>query len=105
MKQYRSVLQNIAQQERCYFCHKPSQEWHHIFNASFKKKSEKYGAMVRLCHMCHNEPPNEQIKFEGGVHFNKEKWDKLRVEAQYKIMAEQGWTVEQWRSEFEKNYL
>ena len=56
----------INKNKRCYLC--GSENWiesHHIFNGADRKKSEKYGLKVYLCHNCHNEPPN-------GVHHNAE---------------------------------
>jgi hypothetical protein len=73
-------------------------EWHHVFGAALKKKSEKYGLMVRLCHYCHNEPP-------GGVHQNRERRLKLQAFAQKKAMDHYGWSVEDFIKEFYKNYL
>ena len=73
-------------------------EIHHIFGGAYRKKSEKYGAVIRLCRACHNEPPN-------GVHFNKKKMDSLRAETQARIMKENGWDVDDFRREFGKNYL
>ena len=61
----------IQENKKCFLCE--SEIWledHHIFGSSNRKKSEKYGLKVWLCHDCHNEKPN-------GVHFNKEKMDKL----------------------------
>ena len=73
-------------------------EKHHIFGGALRKKSEKYGLTVDLCHYCHNEPPN-------GVHFNKDKMLELKQYGQRKVMAEQGWTTEKFIEEFRKNYL
>jgi hypothetical protein len=73
-------------------------EWHHVFGAALKKKSEKYKLMVRLCHYCHNEPPN-------GVHQNKERRQRLQAYAQKKAMDHYGWSREDFRREFYKNYL
>ena len=73
-------------------------EWHHVFGAALKKKSEKYKLMVRLCHYCHNEPPN-------GVHQNKERRRRLQAYAQKKAMDHYGWSREDFRMEFYKNYL
>jgi hypothetical protein len=53
---------------------------------------------VRLCHYCHNEPPN-------GVHQNKEIRQKLQSFAQKKAMKYYGWSVEDFRREFYKNYI
>lgn len=63
MARYKSILQKNT--EECFFCKSTRWlEWHHIFNASNKKHSEKYGMMIRVCHWCHNEPPL-------GIHHNK----------------------------------
>ncbi len=60
----KSILQSNTDQ--CYFC--GSYDWieeHHIFGGNPNRKiSDKNGFVVRLCHWCHNEPPN-------GVHHNK----------------------------------
>ena len=73
-------------------------EWHHIFGGALRSKSERLGLKVRLCHYCHNEPPN-------GVHQNKEIRQKLQSFAQKKAMAHYGWSVEDFRREFYKNYI
>lgn len=93
----RSIVQEDT--SRCFICH--SRQWlelHHIFGAALKKKSEKYGLMVRLCHYCHNEPPD-------GVHQNREIRRKLQAIAQKKAMEIYGWSVEDFIKEFYKNYL
>ena len=54
-------------------------ELHHVYNGPFRKKSERFGAVVDLCHYCHNEPPN-------GVHHNAENMRKLKARYQEKIM-------------------
>jgi len=79
---YKSILQEDT--EHCYICGAKATEWHHIFNSYNKKNSEKYGAMVRLCHECHNEPPN-------GVHHNSEKMKALQKEAQAAIAEQEDW--------------
>ena len=73
-------------------------EKHHIFGGALRKKSEKYGLVVDLCHYCHNESPN-------GVHFNKGRMLELHQYGQRKAMAENNWTIEEFRKEFYKNYL
>lgn len=85
-------------QGNCYLCGRYGfLEMHHVFGASRRKTSDKYGAVVGLCHYCHNEPPN-------GVHFNKEIRLALQKEFQYKLMKENGWTVEDFRALFGKSY-
>lgn len=73
-------------------------EWHHVFGGALRSKSERLGLKVRLCHYCHNEPPN-------GVHQNSERRRKLQAYAQKKAMDHYGWSREDFRMEFYKNYL
>lgn len=84
---------------RCFLCGKygPT-ERHHVFPGGLRQKSEKYGAVVDLCHWCHNEPPD-------GVHHNRARANLLKQRAQIMLMREQGWTKEDFIREFGKNYL
>lgn len=93
-----SLFQDETSQDTCWLCGRRATEWHHIFNASNKKNSEKYGAMVRLCHWCHNEPPN-------GVHHNKERRNYLCKVAQDRIQETYSMTTEKFVKTFGKNYL
>lgn len=95
---YKSLFQDDSSQRKCWLCGRTATEWHHIFNASNKKNSERYGAMVKLCHWCHNEPPN-------GAHHNKDVKNYLCKVAQERIMNEYGLTLDEWRRVFGKNYL
>lgn len=83
----------------CWFCgaYGPT-ERHHIFGGALRKKSEKYGLVVDLCHSCHNEPPD-------GVHFNAANMEFLHQVGQRKAMKEHNWSIEDFRREFYKNYL
>lgn len=72
---------------------------HHIFGGSNRKKSDKYGLVVHLCHhKCH-------IFGKNAVHNNPEIRQQLHEYGQRKVMAEQGWTVDEFRWEFGKNYI
>ncbi len=73
-------------------------EQHHIFGGPYRKKSDRYGLVVGLCHWCHNEPPE-------GVHHNAANMAKLKQYGQRKAMKENGWSVEDFIREFGKNYL
>lgn len=73
-------------------------ERHHIFGGALRKKSERYGLTVYLCHDCHNEPPE-------GVHHNARNMLKLKQYGQTKAMKENGWSIDDFRREFYKNYL
>lgn len=94
-----SIIQKRT--DRCFICHSRQWlEWHHIWGGckAIRDKSERLGLKVRLCHYCHNEPPY-------GVHQNKEIRLKLQSYAQKKAMKHYGWSVEDFRREFYKNYL
>ena len=72
---------------------------HHIFGGSLRKKSERYGLVVSLCHHdCH-------IFGENSVHRNQAERDRLKAWGQRKAMAENGWNRAQFILEFGKNYL
>lgn len=73
-------------------------ETHHIFGGPFRKKSDRYGLTITLCHSCHNEPP-------WGVHYNRPTADGLKARAQEKAMEAYGWTTADFIREFGKNYI
>ena len=82
----------------CYLCHKVLRtEKHHIFGAGMRSLSEEYGLTVYLCRRCHNEPPD-------GVHFNEMKNKQLKAAAQARAMYIYGWSIEEWRRLFRKDY-
>lgn len=84
---------------KCFVCGKwGNTERHHIFGGSRRKKSEKYGLVVDLCHSCHNEPPC-------GAHFNKELMQALHEHGQRKAMKDLNWTIGDFIREFGKNYI
>lgn len=92
----KSIIQN---EKRCFIC--GSVRWleeHHIFNAAYRKKSERLGLKVYLCHYCHNEPPN-------GIHQNRENRLALNAKVQEIAMQYYGWSTEDFIREFGKNYL
>ena len=90
-------------QKYCWRCGKNGKadplDEHHIFGGSRRKKSEKYGLVVYLCHReCH-------IFGEKAAHNNAETMQALHEYGQRKAMEEQGWITEQFILEFGKNYL
>lgn len=72
---------------------------HHVFGGSNRKKSEKYGAVVRLCHKKCHEFGKES------VHQNHEIMQAMHEEWQRRLMEENGWTIDEFRLEFGKNYI
>ena len=83
----------------CFLCGRYAPlERHHVFGGARRKKAEKYGLVVELCHSCHNEPPH-------GAHFDKDTALYLHQWGQRKVMLEQGWSTHDFIREFGKNYL
>lgn len=74
-------------------------ERHHIFGGANRKLSEKYGLTVYLCgNKCHRNG-------DYAAHRNADTAKVLHQYGQAKAMREQGWTAEQFRDVFGKNYL
>lgn len=72
---------------------------HHIFGGANRRKSDKLGLVVKLCHYrCH-------IFGDESAHRNKDVAQRLHEYGQQKAMEDNGWTVEDFRREFGKNYL
>jgi hypothetical protein len=72
---------------------------HHIFGGPYRKKSEKYGLVVWLCHHdCHIFGPD-------AVHNNAYNMLMVKQYGQRKAMKENDWTTEDFIREFGRNYL
>ena len=69
-----------------------------MFGAANRDKSEQYGLKVWLCARHHCEGPD-------AAHRSAETMQLLHEYGQQKAMHEQGWTAEEFRSVFGKNYL
>lgn len=83
----------------CFLCGAHGQtELHHIFGGAYRKKSDKLGLTVYLCHFCHNEPPY-------GVHHDVNAMRALKAAGQKAAMQQFGWSREDFIREFGKNYL
>ena len=87
----------------CWLCgrngNKDPLDAHHIFGGPNRKLSEKYGLVVPLCHhRCHESGPE-------AVHRNRETAQRLHEWGQEKAMREQGWSIEDFRRVFGRNYL
>lgn len=96
----KSIIQ--TDKTRCYFCGRNAYAdyWgideHHVFSGANRKKSERYGLKVYLCHnSCHLN----------GVHKNAELNRWLRADVQKKAMKHYGWTTEDFIKLFGKNYI
>lgn len=72
---------------------------HHIYGGANRNKSEKYGLFVFIHHnKCH-------IFGKMSVHQNAEINNALKARAQKAAMEYYGWTVDDFRNIFGKNYL
>lgn len=83
----------------CYICgiYGPLEN-HHVFHGPYRKKADRMGLTVHLCHRCHNDPPC-------GVHHSREADRRLKAEFQRKVMDNEGWDTERFIREFGRNYL
>ena len=98
-------MDSIIQKDktRCFLCgligYVEPLDKHHIWGNALRKKSERYGLTVYLHHnRCH-------IFGENSVHKNAKLDRKLKAHAQKKAMEHYGWSIEDFRKEFYKNYL
>lgn len=72
---------------------------HHIFGGSNRTKSEKLGLWVPLCHSrCHESGPE-------AVHRNMATMQRLHEYGQTLAMEENGWSIDDFRRIFGRNYL
>lgn len=91
------------QTEECWLCGANGAsdplDRHHIFGGPYRKKSEKYGLTVYLCHSsCH-------IFGQYSAHQNKNTAQKLHQYGQRLAMEQNGWTIDEFIKEFGRNYL
>ena len=94
----KSIMQDL-EERACYLCGRSWMlEHHHVFGGANRKKSERDGLVVLLCHDCHNEPPL-------GVHHNRERMDALRREGEKAWMKAYGKTKTDFILEYGRNYL
>lgn len=93
-------MNSILQQEKeCLVCGTTSMlERHHVFGGAYRKKSERDGLTVYLCHYHHNEPPE-------GVHHNRQNMDKLRQWAEKLWLIHYDKTIDDFIKEYGRNYL
>ena len=72
---------------------------HHIFGGANRRLSDKYGLVVPLCHRrCHESGSK-------AVHRNAETAKKLHEFGQRLAMERMGWSIDDFRAVFGRNYL
>jgi len=81
----------------CYVCkaHCDTQE-HHIFEGANRAASERTGLKCDLCPVCHRRAHEHPEAFENLTH--------LKRDAQRLAMEYYGWTVDDFRERFRKDY-
>ncbi|MBP5720442.1 MAG: hypothetical protein J6W82_05200 [Bacteroidales bacterium] len=91
-----SILQR---HEGCYLCWRTDRKLdrHEVFPGAYRQKSKEDGLWVLLCHEDCHEGPN-------GVQYNAERARKLKKIAQLAAMKKYGWTIEQWRERYGKDW-
>lgn len=91
------------QVKRCWLCGRNGNgdplDVHHIFGGAYRKKSEKYGLVVYLCHnRCHIFGPQ-------AAHNNYETMKEIRRYGQITAMRKNNWSTADFIRVFGKNYL
>lgn len=90
-------LSFIGNKNECFICKTTRNlETHHIMNGPYKKASEKYGLLIKVCSDCHTMAPDS-------IHRNSEMKRRLKEFGQKYF--EQTHTREEFIKEFGKNYL
>ena len=93
----------IGAPDECWLCgangYSDPLDRHHIFGGSNRKNSEHDGLCVMLCHSkCH-------IFGSDAAHQNHDTDVRLKQNGQNYAMAKFGWTVDQFRQRYGKNYI
>ena len=95
-----SVVQEFCE---CYFCGNTKDlEEHHVFGGYNRDLSEKYKLKVKLCNRHHTGSYTDTAE---AVHHNAGMMQELRKEIQIKAMEYYGWSIEDFRERFNKNYV
>lgn len=76
----------------------PGSHKHHVFGGANRWKSDEYGLVVFLTPEAHNMS-------DKGIHANREFDLYVKRIAQRAAMEEYGWTIDNFREIFGKNYL
>lgn len=93
-----SILQDDL--SYCYRCGRTTGKLdrHEVFSGPYRAKSKGFGLWVMLCHdPCHIG--------HGGVHQDAQEGRRIKKKAQRVAMRVYGWTLEDWRRIFGKNYM
>jgi hypothetical protein len=98
------MAKSIIQEDRehCFLCGRNAHadyfglDEHHVFFGPLRKKSEKYGLKVYLCHdSCHLN----------GVHKYADKNRQVQKVVQKRAMQYYKWSIEDFRAIFGRSYI
>ena len=99
------MAKSIIQEDRdhCFLCgmnrNLEPLDCHHVFGGANRSKSEQYGLKVYLHHgKCH-------IFGENSVHVNASVNRKVQAVVQKRAMQHYGWSIDEFRNIFGKNYI
>ena len=95
-----SILQYEEDMGYCFVCGRCDRKLdrHEVFQGAYRQKSKADGLWIMLCHEDCHEGKN-------GVHHNRELREKLSSYAQRMAMGTYGWTLDEWRERYGKNWL
>lgn len=93
---YAPSIVQTDNERQCFVCYcNLNTQRHEIFHGSNREKSKMYGLWVNVCPVCHYK-----------IHNGDGTLDKrLKVYGQQTAMTVYGWTEEDFRKRFGKNYL
>ena len=89
-----SIVQDIA---GCYYCATRcgKLDRHEVFHGAFRKKSKALGLWVTLCHDCHMTLHRKDAALDA----------LLKRQGQRVAMRHYGWSEDEFRARFGKNYI
>lgn len=88
---------SLLESDGCYFCNRTDGkiDRHEVFHGPNRAKSAELGCWVNLCHNCHMQ-----------LHQTRPEMDKeLKQICQVEAMKHYGWTVNDFRNVFGKNFI
>lgn len=83
-------------ENQCFVCGRRDRtlQRHEVFHGPYRTKSKNYGCWVIVCDVCHEK-----------IHRGDDLLDwKLKVIMQHRAMQKYGWSVDDFRRVFGKNY-
>lgn len=85
-------------QGNCALCRRYTQlEQHHVYSGPYRKKADKYGAVIYICHDCHTG--------RDGIQYNRQLADEVKGIFQERLMRQHNWTTQDFIREFGRNYI